>query len=64
MRGRLNHRVNQTCGESGVALGPRAGYPQRSAYAYTDKHVGPPERIGNKGGGLANRLRAVMAGKK
>jgi len=34
------------------------------AYAYTDKHVGPRERVGNKGGTLGNRLRAVMAGKK
>jgi hypothetical protein len=33
------------------------------AYAYTDKHVGPRERVGNKGGTLGNRLRAVMAGK-
>ena len=34
------------------------------AYAYTDKHVGPRERVGNKGGTLSNRLRAVMAGKR
>ena len=34
------------------------------AYAYTDKHVGPRERVGNKGGTLGNRLRAVMAGKR
>ena len=33
------------------------------AYAYTDKHVGPRERVSNKGGTLGNRLRAVMAGK-
>ena len=31
----------------------------RAAYAYTDKHIGPKEEIGNKGGGLSNRLRAV-----
>jgi len=36
----------------------------KAAYAYTDKHVGPRERVGNKGGTLSNRLRAVMAGKK
>jgi hypothetical protein len=36
----------------------------KAAYAYTDKHVGPRERVGNKGGTLGNRLRAVMAGKK
>ncbi|MCX5800880.1 MAG: hypothetical protein NTX17_05775 [Candidatus Eisenbacteria bacterium] len=35
----------------------------KAAYAYTDKHVGPRERVGNKGGTLGNRLRAVMAGK-
>jgi len=34
------------------------------AYVYTDKHVGPRERVGNKGGTLGNKLRAVMAGKK
>jgi hypothetical protein len=36
----------------------------KAAYAYTEKHVGPRERVGNKGGTLGNRLRAVMAGKK
>jgi hypothetical protein len=36
----------------------------KAAYAYTDKHVGPRDKVGNKGGTLANRLRAVMAGKK
>jgi hypothetical protein len=36
----------------------------KAAYAYTDKHVGPRERVGNKGGTLGNKLRAVMAGKK
>jgi hypothetical protein len=34
----------------------------KAAYAYTDKHVGPRERVGNKGGTLGNRLRAVMGG--
>ena len=33
----------------------------KAAYAYTDKHLGPKEQIGNKGGSLSNRLRAVMA---
>jgi len=32
----------------------------RSAYAYTEKFLGPKEEIGNKGGGLSNRLRAIM----
>jgi hypothetical protein len=36
----------------------------KAAYAYTDKHVGPRERVGNKGGTLGNRLRAAMAGKR
>jgi len=36
----------------------------KAAYAYTDKHLGPRERVGNKGGTLGNKLRAVMAGKK
>ena len=35
----------------------------RAAYGYTDKHIGPKEKIGNKGGGLAVRLRAIL-GKK
>ena len=32
----------------------------KAAYGYTDKHVGPKEEVGNKGGSLSNRLRAVM----
>jgi len=32
----------------------------KAAYAYTEKHLGPKEEIGNKGGSLSNRLRAVM----
>jgi hypothetical protein len=32
----------------------------KAAYAYTDKHLGPKEEIGNKGGSLSNRLRAVL----
>lgn len=36
----------------------------KAAYAYADKHVGPRERVGNKGGTLGNRLRAVIAEKK
>ncbi len=35
----------------------------REAYAYTEKHIGPKSEIGNKGGGLANRLRAAFANK-
>ena len=34
----------------------------KAAYAYTDRYIGPKEKIGNKGGGLSNRLRAVLAG--
>jgi hypothetical protein len=36
----------------------------KAAYAYTEKHVGPRAKVGNKGGTLGNRLRGVMAGKK
>jgi len=36
----------------------------KAAYVYADKHVGPRERVGNKGGTLRNRLRAVLAEKK
>ena len=32
----------------------------RAAYAYTDKHLGPREKIGNKGGSLSNRLRTMV----
>ncbi|MBI3723985.1 hypothetical protein HY251_08545 [bacterium] len=32
----------------------------KAAYAYTDKHLGPREAIGNKGGSLSNRLRALV----
>jgi len=32
----------------------------KAAYAYTEKHVGPKDRVGNKGGSLSNRLRAVL----
>ena len=32
----------------------------KAAYAYTNKHLGPKEEIGNKGGSLSNRLRAVL----
>jgi len=32
----------------------------KAAYAYTEKHVGPKGRVGNKGGSLSNRLRAVL----
>ncbi len=35
----------------------------RAAFGYTDKHIGPKEKIGNKGGGLAVRLRAILAKK-
>jgi hypothetical protein len=33
----------------------------KAAFWFTDKHLGPREEIGNKGGGLSNRLRKVMA---
>jgi len=32
----------------------------KAAYAYTNKHLGPTEKIGNKGGSLSNRLRAIL----
>ena len=36
----------------------------KAAYAYTQKHVGPRGQVGNKGGTLGNRLRAVLGEKK
>ena len=35
----------------------------KAAYAYTDKHIGPKEKVGNKGGSLSNRLRKALAAK-
>ncbi|MHC4740343.1 MAG: hypothetical protein ACYS8Z_00370 [Planctomycetota bacterium] len=35
----------------------------KAAYAYTDKHLGPKKKIGNKGGGLSNRIRTVLTKK-
>lgn len=32
----------------------------KAAYTYTDKHLGPKEEVGNKGGSLSNRLRAIL----
>lgn len=32
----------------------------KCAYAYTDKHIGPRETVGNKGGSLSNRLRLIL----
>ncbi|MFA6148670.1 MAG: hypothetical protein WC899_10730 [bacterium] len=32
-----------------------------ASYRYTERHLGPKDEIGNKGGSLSNRLRAVMA---
>lgn len=32
----------------------------KAAYAYTEKHIGPREQVGNKGGSLYNRIRAVL----
>ena len=36
----------------------------KAAYGFTDRWLGPKEKIGNKGGGLSNRLRAVLDMKK
>ena len=32
----------------------------KATYAITDKYLGPKDKIGNKGGSLSNRLRAMM----
>ena len=32
----------------------------KAAYAYTDKHLGTRDKVGNKGGSLYNRIRAVL----
>jgi len=32
----------------------------KTAYGYTDRHLGLREVIGNKGGSLSNRLRTVL----
>jgi len=36
----------------------------KAAQAFTEKHIGPRARVGNKQGTLGNKLRAVMVGKK
>jgi hypothetical protein len=47
--------------EEMIPLAVVKGSINKAAYAYTEKHLGPKEEIGNKGGSLSNRLRAVMA---
>ena len=32
----------------------------KCAYQYVEKHVGPRDTVGNKGGSLSNRLRAAL----
>lgn len=32
----------------------------KAAYGYCEKHIGPREAVGNKGGSLSNRLRAAL----
>jgi len=32
----------------------------REAYRYAETHIGPREKVGNKGGSISNRLRAVL----
>lgn len=34
------------------------------AYAYTEKHIGPREKVGNKGGSLSNKIRFLLQGAK
>ena len=36
----------------------------KTACAYTDKRLGPREKVGNKGGSLSNGMRAVLARKQ
>ena len=35
----------------------------KAAQAFTEKHIGPRARVGNKQGTLGNRLRVAMRGK-
>ena len=35
----------------------------KTAYACTEAHIAPREKVGNKGGSLSNRLGAVLAHK-
>ncbi len=44
-----------------IALAALEESVSRAAYAYTERHIGPREEIGNKGGGLSNRLRALLS---
>lgn len=47
--------------EEVIPLAALKDAPAQTAYAYTQRHLGPREKIGNKGGSLYNRLRAVIA---
>lgn len=47
----------------GIAAIPLAALKEsvnREAYRYAEAHIGPREKVGNKGGSLSNRLRAVL----
>ena len=35
----------------------------KEAYRYAEAHIGPREKVGNKGGSLSNRLRSALAQK-
>jgi hypothetical protein len=35
----------------------------KAALAYTERHIGPREIVGNKAGSAGNRIRAVLAAK-
>jgi hypothetical protein len=48
----------------GQSVATLAAERHRSACPYTDKHVGSRGRVGNQGGTLGNRLRAVLGEKK
>ena len=50
--------------EEAIPLAALKASINKAAYAHTDKHVGSRERVGNKGGTLGNRLRAVLGEKK
>jgi len=59
----MSHRDGMKHNKAMIPLAALKASVNKAAYAYTDKHVSPRERVGNNGGTLGNRLRAVMVGK-
>jgi len=49
----MSHRDGMKHNKAMIPLAALKASVNKAAYAFTDKHVGPRERVGNKGGTLA-----------